>query len=134
MKTHIYKTRVRYCDIDGMKVVYYANYLKYFEAARTELLREEGYTYKRLEDEGFLLPVSESHINYKKPAYYDDELTVYVTFGFIKNASCKIKYTVKNQNDDIVCTGHTIHPVVSTNWEIIRIPDQIRPIIEKYLE
>ena len=71
--------RVRYGETDQMKYAYYGVYAQYFEVGRVELLRSLGITYKELEDLGFALPVVNYNINYKKPAFYDDELTIETT-------------------------------------------------------
>jgi acyl-CoA thioester hydrolase len=76
MINHEIKVRVRYAEVDKMGYVYYGNYATYFEVARVETLRHLGLTYKTMEDDGVILPVSEFSVKYKKPAYYDDELTV----------------------------------------------------------
>ena len=71
------QVRVRYAETDQMGVVYYGNYAVYLEVARTEWLRKTGLTYRELEkDYGVMLPVVSLHINYKKPAFYDDLLTI----------------------------------------------------------
>ncbi len=68
--------RVRYAETDRMGLLHHANYLVYFEQGRTELLRQQGYTYRDLEDQGFLLVLTKVEVRYKKPARYDDVLTV----------------------------------------------------------
>src|SRR5580704_13223448 len=68
--------RVRYAETDRMGLLHHANYLVYFEQARTELLRTQGYTYKDLEDQGFLLVLTKVEVRYKRPARYDDLLTI----------------------------------------------------------
>jgi acyl-CoA thioester hydrolase len=68
--------RVRYAETDRMGLLHHANYLVYFEQARTELLRSQGLTYKNLEDQGFLLVLTKLEVRYKRPARYDDLLTV----------------------------------------------------------
>jgi acyl-CoA thioester hydrolase len=68
--------RVRYAETDRMGLLHHANYLVYFEQARTELLRTQGYTYKDLEDRGFLLVLTKVEVRYKRPALYDDVLTI----------------------------------------------------------
>ena len=73
------QTRVRYAETDQMNVVYYGNYAQYFEIGRVESMRALGYTYKRMEDEGIILPVVELHTRYLRPATYDDLLTVKTT-------------------------------------------------------
>ena len=68
--------RVRYAETDKMGYVYYGNYATYYEVARVEWLRERGYSYKVMEDEGIMLPVVHFSIDYKRPAFYDELLTV----------------------------------------------------------
>src|SRR5438128_7798897 len=68
--------RVRYAETDRMGLLHHANYLVYFEQARTELLRTQGYTYKDLEDRGLLLVLTKVEVRYKRPALYDDVLTI----------------------------------------------------------
>ncbi len=68
--------RVRYAETDRMGYVYYGNYAEYFEVARVEMLRNAGITYKSLEDEGIILPVTQYNIQYHLPAFYDDLLTI----------------------------------------------------------
>jgi acyl-CoA thioester hydrolase len=70
------KIRVRYSETDKMGYVYYGNYASYFEVARVEMLRSLGVSYKKLEEDGVMLPVLLFSIKYFKPAYYDDELTI----------------------------------------------------------
>jgi acyl-CoA thioester hydrolase len=73
------QVRVRYAETDRMGLLHHANYLVYFEQARTELLRASGRTYKDLEDEGFFLVVVKLEVKYKLPAHYDDVLTIRTT-------------------------------------------------------
>src|SRR5260370_6585491 len=71
--------RVRYAETDRMGLLHHANYLIYFEQARTELLRQLGLTYKDLEDQGFLLVLTKVGVPYKSPARHDDVLTIRTT-------------------------------------------------------
>ena len=68
--------RVRYAETDQMNIVYYGNYAQYFEVGRVESIRQLGYTYKDMEEQGVIMPVVELHIKYLRPATYDDLLTV----------------------------------------------------------
>ncbi len=71
--------RVRYAETDRMGLLHHANYLVYFEQARTELLRSQGLAYKDLEDQGYLLVLTKFEVRYRAPARYDDLLTVRTT-------------------------------------------------------
>jgi acyl-CoA thioester hydrolase len=73
---HEYQIRVRYAETDQMRFVYYGNYAQYFEVGRVEFLRSRGLSYKDLEAEGVMMPVVELNIKYKRPAKYDDLLTI----------------------------------------------------------
>ncbi len=68
--------RVRYAETDRMGLLHHANYLIYFEQARTEILRSQGFTYKDMEDQGFLLVLTKVEVRYRRPARYDDLLTI----------------------------------------------------------
>ena len=68
--------RVRYAETDRMGLLHHANYLVYFEQARTELLRDQGLTYRDMEDKGFLLVLTKVEVKYRSPAHYDDLLTI----------------------------------------------------------
>ena len=76
MKEFKHTLRVRYADTDQMGFVYYGKYAEYFEVARVEALRTAGFSYKKMEEDGFLLPVIEYQIKYFKPALYDAEITI----------------------------------------------------------
>jgi acyl-CoA thioester hydrolase len=71
--------RVRYAETDRMGLLHHANYLVYFEQGRTELLRQYGLTYRDLEDQGFLLVITKLDVHYRRPARYDDVLTLRTT-------------------------------------------------------
>lgn len=100
------KIRVRYGETDQMGYAYYGVYAQYYEVGRVEALRKLGFSYKEVEARGILLPVMDFTIHYKKPAYYDDELTV-VTF--LKEMPGKIKlpfeYECFNSHGDLLNTG-----------------------------
>lgn len=91
-----------------MGVVYHTHYLDYFEAARTEALRNLGIRYRNLEAEGIIMPVVEADVQYRRPAYYDDVVVVKVTFEEIPKVRVPIEYAVHRENeDDVLATGHT---------------------------
>ena len=134
MKKHIYQTRVRYAEVDQMGVVYYANYLAYLESARTGLLRESGFPYGKMEEKGFLLPVTECHVKYKGSARFDEVITVEATLGYLKNASIKFIYTVRNEAGETILTGFTIHALINSEWKIISIPGELKASLSEYVE
>ena len=113
--------RISYSDTDQMGMVYYANYLVYFERGRTEWLREKGLAYKELEDKEIFLPVLESNCKYLSPARYDDLITVKTTLSELRFASIEFSYEIFCGSRNIV-TGRTKHPFVNKAFKPIRIP------------
>mgnify|MGYP001403441548 CR=1 FL=1 len=105
MYTHKTKIRVRYSETDQMKYVYYGVYAQYFEVGRVELLRSLGVSYKELEEEGFALPVVNYNIDYKQPAFYDDELTIETTLKKIPTAKIVFEYKTFNKKKEIINTA-----------------------------
>lgn len=103
--------RVPYADTDQMHVVYYANYLAYFERARNELLRQRGTTYRELEAMGYALPVSEAHVDYHAPATYDDLLGLSAWVGGLKGVRLTICCEVR-RDGLLLASGHTVHALV----------------------
>lgn len=90
------KIRVRYSETDKMGYVYYGNYASYFEVARVEMLRSLGVSYKKLEDDGVMLPVLDFKIKYFKPAFYDDELTIRIRMEKMPNTRIHFTYDTLN--------------------------------------
>ena len=109
------KVRVRYSETDKMGYVYYGNYAAYFEVARVEMLRELGFTYKKMEDDGIALPVADFHIKYIKPAYYDDELTIVIKITNMPLSKIQFEYETYNQNGVLLNTAETVLVFVDIN-------------------
>jgi acyl-CoA thioester hydrolase len=103
--------RVPYADTDQMHVVYYANYLAYFERGRNELLRACGMTYRALEARGFGLPVAEAHVSYLSPATYDDLLEITTWCEGFKGVRLTIRCEVRREGK-LLAEGHTVHALV----------------------
>ncbi len=104
--------RVPYADTDQMGVVYYANYLVYFERIRNELLRESGLPYIEIEKQGIILPVIEAQCKYKNPARYDDLLEISGWVQEVKGARIVIACEVR-RNEDLLVSGYTVHACVN---------------------
>lgn len=109
------KIRVRYAETDRMGYAYYGNYATYFEVARVESMRALGISYKQLEDDGVLLPVSEYTTKYMKPAYYDDELTVRVLIKEIPKIRFNFYYETYNESGVLLNTAFTQLVFVNKN-------------------
>ncbi len=97
--------RVRYAETDQMGYVYYGNYAQYYEVGRVEALRELGFSYKDMEEKGIMLPVLDLTINYKKPAFYDDEITIVTTIKEIPSVRITFDYECYNSNKELLNTG-----------------------------
>ncbi|MBU0627960.1 MAG: acyl-CoA thioesterase [Nanoarchaeota archaeon] len=130
MHKHITEHRVRYADTDHFGVVYYARYLDWFEAGRTEILRDKGITYADLEKKGFFAPVVEVKVNYKKPARYDDIVVVETTIENIGNSSIKFNYKVFNkETNELLCEAYTVNVFINKEMKSQRIPDDVRGVL-----
>ena len=92
MIEHSVNLRVRYAETDAINFVYYGNYASYFEVARVELMRELGLSYRAIEEMGIWMPVIDYHIQYLKPAQYDDEITVTVKVTSLPSAKMIFQY------------------------------------------
>ena len=102
------KIRVRYGETDQMSFVYYGVYAQYFEVGRVELLRSLGLSYKEIEVMGFALPVVNVNINYKKPAFYDDELIIKTTIKEMPSAKITFHYETFNEKRELLNVGEVI--------------------------
>ena len=107
MKTTTTTLRVRYGETDKMGIVYYGNYATYLEQGRTEWLRDMGFSYKWMEDNGVHLPVVELNIKYKAPARYDDILTITTRLKKIPTYRIDFIYEIHNQEGQLLITGET---------------------------
>jgi acyl-CoA thioester hydrolase len=120
--------RVIFGDTDQMGVVYYANYLRYFEGARAEYWRGLGRSYKDLEAAGIALPVIEAHCAYKRPARYEDLLAIDVRVAEVRNASLRFSYAI-HRDRELIADGWTRHASVGGDGRPCAIPDALRTIL-----
>jgi acyl-CoA thioester hydrolase len=105
--TNTTQIRVRYGETDQMGYCYYGNYAQYFEVGRVEALRSLGMSYKALEEQGVMLPVSEFTVKYLAPAFYDDLLTVKTTITEIKAARIYFNYELINEKGNVISKAET---------------------------
>jgi len=112
-----------------MGIVYYANDLPWVEVGRTGLLREAGWSYREMEQEGFRLPVVEVNCFYRQPALYDDEVDVRTTGTLLSPVRLKFLYDlVRPADDTLLATGYTIHASVDRSGRPCRLPDRVRQL------
>ena len=107
MNTHHTTIKVRHAETDQMGVVYHGNYAQYLELGRLEWLSALGISYKEMEANDVMLPVVSLNINYKKPACYDDILTVSTTLVKLPTASIEFDYEIRNSSGELLTTANT---------------------------
>jgi len=123
---HQHRCRVIYGDTDAGGVVYYANYLRYCEAARTEFMRDRALSYKDIEEQGFILPVVECQLRYKASARYDDLLRIETCLLEVKPRTCRFNYRIFRESDGkMLAQGYTIHAIVDLKGRLARFPDKL---------
>jgi len=128
------QTRVRYAETDQMNVVYYGNYAQYFEIGRVESMRTLGYTYKRMEEEGIILPVVELHTRFLRPATYDELLTIQTQLRTLPT-SYHIEFfqDVFNEENKLLAAGRVVlYFLKKDTWKRIDIPDDLKEALAKY--
>jgi len=124
------RQRVIYGDTDQMGVVYYANYLRYFEHARNELFRAHGSTYRAFEEEGLMLPVVEALVSYRAPARYDDMLLIGAAISAASRVRLTFVYEVRREGEDaVLCSGHTVHACLTTSGKPARLPKHVVQLV-----
>ena len=121
--------RVRYAETDKMGVVYYANYLVWFEVARADLLRSLGWSYRDMEQAGVSLPVIEAHCQYRRSARYDDELEVRAEGRMVSAVRMEFNYQVVRLADqELVASGRTVHAALDPTGRPCRLPERVRQV------
>jgi acyl-CoA thioester hydrolase len=114
--------RVRYAETDRMGLLHHANYLVYFEQARTELLRSQGAAYKELEDQGYFLVIAKVEVKYRSPAHYDDVLTIRTTVT--RSSPIRIEHRYEVFCDSVlICEGATTLACVDRAGKLQSMPD-----------
>ena len=124
------EVRVRYAETDQMGIVYYANYLVWFEIGRVELLRSLGFSYSQLEIEHqCILPVVEATCRYRAPARYDDEILIETSPALLRGSVLKFGYRImrkaaENAEPTLLAEGETVHVVCDGQLNKIPLPEQ----------
>ena len=132
MKTNTTEQRVYYADTDHGHVVYYSNYLKWFEIGRTEILRQSDFGYNEFEKQGIIAPVVEVKCNYKEPAKYNDIVIIKTAIENIGNSSIKFHYEIIRKNGNkLLSEGYTVNVFVDKKtMKSTRIPENLRKELE----
>ncbi len=117
---------IKYSDTDQMGIVHHSNYLKYFENARIAWLRHLGVSYKKIEEDGILMPVVSASIEFIIPLYFDDEIIIEITLTELPKATLSFEYKIKNQINQLVCRGKTkLAFLNSKTMKPLRVPKKI---------
>lgn len=135
-KFHEFAVRVTYADTDKMGIIYYANYFRYFEQGRTELLRSLGVRYRDLEVQRKLfIPAVEANCHYLAPSRYDDLLVVRTWISSLGMASISFENEIydKDLGDKKVARGHSRHALVNDLWRTAKVPEDLRRLLEPYV-
>jgi acyl-CoA thioester hydrolase len=125
------QARVRYAETDQMGVVYYANYLVWFEVGRTDWLRQAGFTYRDLEASGIVLPVIEVRCEYRQPARYDDDLEIRTSGTLLSGVRVQFDYEIVRRATGVVAAaGRTVHASVDSAGRPARLPARVKDLFE----
>mgnify|MGYP000190107914 FL=1 len=125
-----YTLRTRYAETDQMGVVYYGNYPQYLELGRVEWLRAIGLTYKEMEAEGIMMPVVSLQIQYKKPALYDELITIRTKLKDLPFTKIEFDYEILNEKGELLSTANTILVFVDAKtFRPVRCPEKVLDLI-----
>ncbi|MGB5531028.1 MAG: thioesterase family protein [Ignavibacteriaceae bacterium] len=134
----IHKTtlRVRYADTDQMHYAYNGKYFEYFEVGRTEMMREQGLTYRNIEENGYQMPVHEAFLKFKNPAFYDELLEVETRLEKLPLANVHIDHTIRSKERDvIIAEGYIELAFIKKNTKkITRAPEFFTNALIKYFK
>ena len=135
MSAHLTPYRVIYGDTDAMGVAYHANYLRWFEIGRTELLRAWGLPYSEIETLGIMLPVAEVRCKYLQPVRYDNLLLIEAQLDPTFKGGLKINYRILNEDQSVVhATGFSRHACQNKEGRVVRPPAFLRDLINRNCE
>ena len=126
-----YVLRTRYAETDQMGVVYYGNYPQYLELGRVEWLRSIGFTYRAMEEEGVMMPVVSLQIQYKKPALYDELITIRTKLKELPSTKIEFNYEILNEKGELLSTANTVLVFVDAKtFRPVRCPEKVLKLIK----
>lgn len=131
MISSISEIRVRYVETDRMGFAHHANYLTWFELARVQMMDELGFPYREMEEAGYLLPVLEASVNYRKPVTFDDRILLEVEMREKAGLRMRIDYTIRHRGE-VTATGFTRHAFINPTGQPTKPPRRFLEIIEKH--
>lgn len=126
---------VSYGETDAMGVVYYGNYLHWFEQARNNFIRAFGCSYSQIEEKGIFLPVREAFCRYRHPAKFDQKISIRTRISKWGRASLTFDYQIYNQINEsqIITSGYTLHACTNSQGKPVAVPEWLRQmfVLEK---
>lgn len=128
---HETQVRIRYKDTDRMGVVYYGNYLTFFEVARAEVMRDLDFSYAKMEEEGYALPAIEAGLRYHGNVGYDSLITIKTRVAYVKKVRVRFEYEVFDPSESLIVKGHTVHACMDKNLKPVRIPSNVKGLLEE---
>ncbi|TRZ97938.1 MAG: acyl-CoA thioesterase [Deltaproteobacteria bacterium] len=125
---HVATVRVIFGDTDAAGIVYYGNYLRWFEVGRAELMRRKGFLYHVMMERGVLLPVIEVSARYHASARYDDVLRIHSEILDIRGVRLTFGYRIEREDGASLVTGHTVHAFTGRDGRPVRPPAEFRAL------
>lgn len=135
---HRVETRPLFADVDAMNVVYYGQYLRFFELGRSELMRSSGRAYSEMAAQGLHLPVTEVQVRYRRPTFYDDQIIIETRVPWLKKASLRFDYKIlraQAQGGELeLASGFTEHGCVNLEGRITPLPAWVSQCLAPHLD
>ncbi len=130
---HRSQMRVLYVDTDRSQVVYHANYLRYFEFGRAELMRDANYPYKEIEASGYIYPIIKTELNYFTPLLYDDLMYIHTRPAKRELVKLQFDYLITRAEDgEVICTGFTKHCAVNSKGIPVEVDKKTIKLWEQF--
>ncbi len=115
------RRRVQYYETDRMGITHHSNYIRWFEEARIDFLREMGWGYDKLEEMGIMIPVTLVECKYKKSTTFADEVEIIVEIEKFQGVRLCLNYQIKNDKEEVVCTGRSEHCFLNPQGKVLRL-------------
>ncbi|MGC9070777.1 MAG: acyl-CoA thioesterase [Elusimicrobiales bacterium] len=130
---HTTKKQIYYYDTDAEGVVYYANYLRFFEEARTKMIEDAGFSLKQLAEEGYLFVIKRQEIDYKTPVWYGEVIEIKTKIEEITDYRIRFYYEIYNQKGIKTTIARTDMVCINSNFNLTEIPQKLKKALEIYL-
>ena len=129
------KIRVRYKETDQMGIVHHSNYYTWFEVGRTEFMRQQGISYRDMEKRGLMLPLTETHCEYKQGAMYDDIVIIRTKMTAFSGVRITMEYEAIREHDGkLLARGKTVHAITDRNLKPVNLKKHAEELYRLFLE